>query len=81
MNEKRRRFKLRNGGIVEGTKGSFPLFIFLEEFQDPGVTKYFFCKGEELFLYNEEGKKFPIGGAFGYNYDIVEELFDEGIEE
>lgn len=75
--EKKRRFRLRNGMIVEGLEKDFPWFDVVGDYQDPKVDEYFFPDGEEICLvYNGDIHELPKGGAFGPEYDIVEELFD-----
>ena len=77
MEEKKRMFKLRNGAILKGTTESFPRFMFVGDFQDQEDKEIFFEDGEFMYLWEEE-EGLPTGGAFGPDYDIVEELFDEG---
>lgn len=81
--QKPRRFKLRNGAIVEenysGSRNPTKLngfideYIFLTDCSDNGRN---WSVGEDIVLMlNIEG--FPLGSLWGSGYDIIEEIFPE----
>ena len=76
MKEAKRRFRLKNGLILEALESEFPWFEVVGDFQDPARKELFFKDGEAICLW-EEDEGLPTGGAFGPEYDIVEEIFNE----
>ena len=78
MKERKRKFKLRNGMVVAGPGFDPPRFETVRAFQEIGGLEEFFPVGKEIFLFDllfETG--FPGGGAYGEEFDIIEELFNE----
>lgn len=86
-----RRFKCRNGVILEESTPTV-MTVIRDGFQDDynvvdwnGVEPFDTGKEEGsrdicLLLHRKGDKGFPMGGAWGEAWDIVEEVTDEGAD-